>query len=442
MRFWLALQIALTLAVIANGMSIIQGHLAVMRSVTGMDEANIFTLQNKWVASRRICCANVDADMAALRGMPGVVDAEATDSFRLLGGGWSWGIRLKPDPTSSGAAGTTLYFQDAHGLDAMGLKLIGGRWFTSSEIGEWHMNDLKGTPSAILSKSLAKKIFPKGNPVGQIMYLFDTAPVRVVGIVERAQTPWPAQSFGDQFAEYSTFLPFSSSTTVLSYVVRTQPGQLAAVMRATPDRLNRVTRQRVIDQLYSFGETRQRAYQIQKSESWLLGTVCGLLLAITGFGTVGLTMYWVSRRRRQIGMRRALGARRVDILRYFHVENLLIAGTGALLGVAGGLGANLWMATHVGTTRMSPMYILIGAANRLGFESIGGLLARMARGVDRALVGDARAIGRTINGRVLLALGPAQSAPQRCPDSFDHCRGGCRDWCLHDHLDGVDGDVG
>jgi putative ABC transport system permease protein len=356
-----ALQIALTLAVIANGMSIIQGHLAIMGTATGMDEANIFTFQNHWVGQPENLRASIDADMAALRSQPGVVDAEATDSFPLLGGGWSWGIRLKPDPNTGAATGTTLYFQDTHGIDAMGLKLVGGRWFTSAEIGEWHMNDLKGTPSAVLTKALAKKLFPKGNPVGQIMYLFDTSPVRVVGIVDRAQTPWPAQSFGQEFAEFATFLPFQFVNNGLSYIVRTEPGQRAAVMRATPDRLNRITRQRVIDELYPFGETRKRAYQIQQSESWLLGTVCGLLLAITGFGTVGLTMYWVSRRRRQIGMRRALGARRVDILRYFHLENLLIAGTGAILGVAGGLGANLWMATHMGTTRMSPMYIGIGA---------------------------------------------------------------------------------
>jgi putative ABC transport system permease protein len=132
-------------------------------------------------------------------------------------------------------------------------------------------------------------------------------------------------------------------------------------MRAAPDRLYKVTRQRVIDQLMPFSETRTRAYQIQKSESWLLGTVCGLLLAITGFGTVGLTMYWVNQRRRHIGLRRALGARRIDILRYFHTENLLIAGSGALLGIAGGLGANLWMATHLGTPRMSWVYIVTGA---------------------------------------------------------------------------------
>jgi putative ABC transport system permease protein len=60
-------------------------------------------------------------------------------------------------------------------------------------------------------------------------------------------------------------------------------------------------------------------------------------------------------------MRRALGARRIDILRYFQMENLLIAGGGAVLGIAAGLGANLWLATHLAVTRMSPLYICLGA---------------------------------------------------------------------------------
>jgi len=356
-----ALQIALTLAVVSNALSIIQNHLSNMARPSGMDEVNIFTLQNHWVGKPENLRASIDADIAALRGMPGVVDAEATDAYPLLGGGWGWSIRLKPDQRNGGVGQTTLYFQDAHGLDAMGLKLVEGRWFSASEIGEWDMNDLKGSPSAVLTRALARKLFPTVNPVGQVIYIFDNSPVHVVGVVERAQTPWPAQDFGAAFAEYSTFLPFQFVNNGLSYVVRTRPGQLAAVMHATPDRLYQITRQRVMDHLAPFSETRTRAYQVQKSESWLLATVVGLMLAITAFGTVGLTMYWVGQRRRQIGMRRALGARRMDILRYFHTENLLIAGTGALLGVAAGLGANLWMATHMGAERMSFMYIGIGA---------------------------------------------------------------------------------
>jgi putative ABC transport system permease protein len=356
-----ALQVALTLAVVANAMSIIQHHLADMRRPSGLDEANIFTLDNHWVAPPDNIRANIDADMAALRGMPGVVDAVATNSYPLRGGGWSWGIRLKPDQKNGGTAPTTLYFGDTHEFDAMGLQLVAGKWFQSSDIEELHTNDVKGSPTAVLTEALGKKLFPTGNAVGQVIYLIGDSPVHVVGIVKRAQTPWPAQGFGAAFAEYATFLPFQFVNNGLNYLVRTKPGQLASVMRATPDRLNQITRQRVIENLISFQETRTRAYRIQQSESWLLGTVCGLLLVITGLGTIGLTMYWVGQRRRQIGMRRALGARRIDILRYFHTENLVIVGVGALMGIAGGLGMNLWMATHLGTQRMSWVYIGIGA---------------------------------------------------------------------------------
>jgi putative ABC transport system permease protein len=355
-----ALQIALTLAVVANAMSIIQHHLADMHRPSGLDEANIFTLDNHWVGQPENVRANIDADMAALRSMPGVVDAEATNSYPLRGGGWSWGVHLKPNEQNGGTP-STLYFSDTHEVEAMGLKLVAGTWFQASDIEEMHMNDVKGSPSAVLTEALAKKLFPTGNAVGQVIYLIGDSPVHVVGIVKRAQTPWPSQGWGAAFAEYSTFLPFQFVNNGLNYLVRAKPGQLAAVMRATPDRLNQITRQRVVENLISFRETRTRAYRIQQSESWLLGTVCGLLLAITGLGTIGLTMYWVGQRRRQIGMRRALGARRIDILRYFHTENLLIVSVGALLGIVGGLGVNLWMATHLGTERMSWVYICIGA---------------------------------------------------------------------------------
>ncbi len=86
-----------------------------------------------------------------------------------------------------------------------------------------------------------------------------------------------------------------------------------------------------------------------------------MLLAVTVFGIVGLTMYWVGQRRRYIGMRRALGARRIDILRYFHTENLLIAGGGVLLGIVLGLASNLWLTSHLQLGRMSVAYICVGA---------------------------------------------------------------------------------
>ena len=103
------------------------------------------------------------------------------------------------------------------------------------------------------------------------------------------------------------------------------------------------------------------AYLLPRTLAIMLAVVSALLLAVTGFGVVGLTTYWVSQRRRQIGMRRALGARRVDILKYFHTENLLIVGIGCVIGIALGLAINTLMASAMQLTRMSMTYLGIGA---------------------------------------------------------------------------------
>jgi putative ABC transport system permease protein len=162
------------------------------------------------------------------------------------------------------------------------------------------------------------------------------------------------------------FLPYRYVNGELFYVIRTRPGALAGVLRAVPDTLYAKSRQRIIQYVSTFGQVRQQAYQSEHSLSVTLAILCALLLVVTACGIVGLTMYWVAQRRRQIGMRRALGARRLDILRYFHTENLLIAGGGAVLGIAAGLVGNIWLASTLALTRMSAGYISVGAVMVVG----------------------------------------------------------------------------
>ena len=93
----------------------------------------------------------------------------------------------------------------------------------------------------------------------------------------------------------------------------------------------------------------------------MMGMVCVLLLLATAGGIVGLSSFWVGQRRRSIGVRRALGATRGDILRYFQTENALIVGIGVALGVALGIAANLSLMTHYELPRM-PLWLLgVGA---------------------------------------------------------------------------------
>jgi len=355
----IGLQIAFTLAIACNCLSIIQQYLADASRPSGIDEADIFTFSNQWVGKPPDLHARIEADLAAIRSLPGVVDAQVTNSFPLHGGGSGWGLSVKPDqkiPTSP----TTIYYADDHGLATLGMKLTAGRWFTADEIGEHGVHDLNFPASVIVSDYLARKLYPAGNALGQVVYWSPTASSRIVGIVARAQTPWAA--FGHIEDEQTTFMPYHFVNGGVFYVVHARPGQLHAVMSSVAEQLYTLSRQRVIDQVQTFAETRNVAYSRQRSTAVLLGGLCLLLLGITVFGIIGLTMYWVGQRRRQIGMRRALGARRFDVVRYFHIENLIIAGSGALLGIVLGLTANLWLVAHLELPRMSIAFMLVAAA--------------------------------------------------------------------------------
>ncbi len=357
----IALQIALTLAIVCNCLSIIQQYRGQMARPSGMDEANIFAVSNTWVGQPDDLKSRIAADLAALRSLPGVVGAEATDGFPLGHSGLGNGISVKPDqklPT----APTTLYFVDEHALAVYGVKLIAGRWFTAEEIKDLHFGDAMSPPSIIITRRLARALFPSSDALGQAVYFGASTPIRVVGIVERAQSPWAGTSRNESAVENSVFLPYRYLSSYIMYVVRTRPGALATAMGAVRNGLYAVTRQRIILDVSAFREVRQRAYQTNHSLSILLGVLCALLLTVTACGIVGLVLYWVAQRRRQIGMRRALGARRLDILRYFQMENLLIAGTGAALGIAIGLAGNTWLAATLILTRMSAGYICAGAA--------------------------------------------------------------------------------
>src|ERR1700727_2250636 len=79
----IALQIALTVAIVCNTLCVIQQHVFQTHRPSGLDEANIFTMQNQWLGNPEDLQARVEADLAALRSLPGVVDAESASGFPL-----------------------------------------------------------------------------------------------------------------------------------------------------------------------------------------------------------------------------------------------------------------------------------------------------------------------------------------------------------------------
>jgi len=94
---------------------------------------------------------------------------------------------------------------------------------------------------------------------------------------------------------------------------------------------------------------------------WLLAGVCVALLVVTAFGIVGLASFWVQQRTKMIGTRRALGATRGQILRYFQTENLLLTSAGIALGMLGAFAINQWLMTQYELPRLPGIYLPLGA---------------------------------------------------------------------------------
>jgi putative ABC transport system permease protein len=347
----IVVQTAITLAILCNSLFIIQQRLRSSERPTGLLEQDIFTMANQWVGNPTDLAAKLRADLAALRAMPEVVDAYASNSYPLSDGGWDDAIMLEASDAHY-AADAALYFTDEHGLATLGLKLVAGRNFEPAEIID--RNDMEGKPPAalIVSQALATKVFPNGGALGKSIYLTDyKQKIPIIGIVERLQEPWI--SVKNKRVEYAMLQPYRYVERYSHYIVRAKPGQIESAMKSAQKQLQTLNRGRVNDKTRTMAETRQRAYRDDRGLAIILAVVSVVLLIVTAFGIIGVTSFWVSQRRRQIGIRRAMGATRTAILRYFQTENLMIATAGAVLGVLLALTLNFWMAGKFEMTRIS-----------------------------------------------------------------------------------------
>ena len=369
----IGLQMALSVAILANGVDVINQRLQHMQRPTGLDEARLFTLNNQFTGPLTDLSARLQGDLARLRAIPGVEDAAALFGLPLLGGGQASTVGLAANQKQPNAI-VAEYMTTDRAMRMLGLQIVAGRAFSAQEVHEFRASEGYHESVVIVSQALALKLFPRGDALGKLVYLGAPEPGRIIGIVARAQAPWASNDEGSAFfagaGEYSVFQPMQAVSAALTYVVRTQPGRVNALVPAAERALYALSRERIVSNAHTFAETRVAQYRSDHSMALILTIVCALMLAVAALGVIALTTYWVAQRRRQIGMRRALGASWGDILSYFHIENLLIAGGGAVIGIAAGYGGNLWLAANQGVAPLSLAYLCLAAAAVLGLSQL------------------------------------------------------------------------
>ncbi|MDH5455779.1 MAG: FtsX-like permease family protein [Gammaproteobacteria bacterium] len=338
--FLIAVQIAVTMAVMVNAFAIMQERSFKMGRPSGLDEANTFALVSVGFKPEMDSKALISEDLDLLRNTPGVINAVATNSYPLRQGGWSEGLHREPGVGKS-VSSSAIYFVDEHGLETFGLNLIDGRNFSPEQV-SWDKDSPDPWPATvIITQALGEDLYPdhEGSYVGKTFWFDDDNPANIVGVVERLQAPWPSWTG----VERSMLVPLRRESNDVRYVVRTEPGYRDQLMLQVEESLANSSKDRIIRQVATVDEARKLAYLGDAAMIKILTFVISLLTAITGLGIVGLASFSVARRTRQIGIRRALGATRPAIVRYFMLENFLVSSIGIVSGAVLAVGLNMFM---------------------------------------------------------------------------------------------------
>lgn len=362
-----AIQVALSLAILANALHIVQVRQAVSARESGLaNEHDVFALQVRQLqaGTHEEQLANQQRYIETLRAVPGVMSAASSWQMPLSRSGNYTSLAVDRKQTTPTATASNYRSADSL-IKTWGLQLIEGRDFLPGEVPviDQNVSD-EASGVVIITRKLGEKLWPGSTSfVGKVFYFGtgDTAREgRVVGVIERLQTPGAQIS---ETGEFSVLVPVrATGGKSFNYTLRAEPGQLERVMKEAENAMRTKSALPVIIKVRSMDEFRTSRYRADKGLAWMLLTVSVLLLLVTASGIVGMASLWVTQRRKQIGVRRALGARRIDILRYFLTENFMITSAGIVAGVLLALGLNQLLVSQLELARLPAGYLLGGAA--------------------------------------------------------------------------------
>ncbi len=344
-------EIAVTLALLFGAGLLLRSFLKLQRAGIGIDPHNLLTMSLNLPeanypglpARRRF----FDELLERIRRMPGAESAALSIEIPLEGGNNGY---IKLDGISDPALSSTLIgfnYVTRDYFRTFGIPVLRGRAFTSGDLDHDAVASQKLynlflaagntapkippdlTLHAVISKTAARTFWKNRDPLGAT-FRWNGAQVMVVGIVDDVKEYGiRAKTMSQAYFPHTVSLPYNSSSH-LTLKTAIAPSAVLPEVRRTLQALDRglaILRPRTMEEVIG------RDTQDARVQTLLLSAFAALALLLAAVGLYGVMSYTVTQRTREIGIRMAVGAKRIDILRMIAWQGLRLTLAGVLAGL-------------------------------------------------------------------------------------------------------------
>ncbi|KZX01499.1 hypothetical protein JL49_05135 [Pseudoalteromonas luteoviolacea] len=280
----------------------------------------------------------VDEDMAALKALLEVSFVSYTNQLPLMHGGNFHSIEdinyPEDAPVDNQFNGIPTYYTGKDFFRLLGANMFQGRDFeVADNATRGYLEDTDFEPNIILTRSLAEALYPNESAIGK-----QTSEGRIIGVVsDIAITP------SRQYAHHGIFKfrNMARAQARLFYLLKVTPGKLQETKNKAIEALKKVHPERDIRNIFTMTQHHSDYYKEATSLAILFSLLTAFMLFVTMISSFAHAHFHASKQKKLIGIRRALGARKKDVLLYVMSENWLISVIAAGLGIASVIAINM-----------------------------------------------------------------------------------------------------
>ncbi len=352
------LQLAITIAIVSNSLSFIQQRSEFINRDPGLKVEGLLRIWIKQDETLGNIDDTIEEDLRFLNSQSTVKSAIAIDGLPMGGSGGTSGFSTSSTPDSSEgdqatSAGASMIRVTEGWLETLGATLVEGTDFAFDDYQRFRQENAPSSSPIILTEVIAEQLFPDQNPIGQSLYMGELVSFTVVGVVENI--------FGHQrYSErpyHTVIFPKLTLRDSSNYLIRTNESNEELVLNDLVEELRNLNDTRIVGDEKTMTTIAGDTYSGEYAMITLLSIVVILLIGVNALGVVGLTSFWISQRRKQIGIRRALGASRTAIVRYFLLENMMLVAGAVFIGGIAAISASIYMVKAYGFEPLAWFYI-------------------------------------------------------------------------------------